>query len=1020
MKKLFLLKGLIGLLTFTASQCPHNVFASEKANYQVESQSTIDVTINVKDSKGVPVIGSSVYLANNTSKYGITSESGSVVLRGLPSSGEVTIEMLGYKTQVLPINGRAVLNVILEEEVLEMDELVVVGYSVQKKASLTASVATVDGEAVQKMQVPNTTKALQGLAPGLTVIDRGGAPGADDYSIFIRGIGTTGNTNPLILVDGVEMSLSDVPSTEIANISVLKDAASAAIYGARAGHGVILVTTKRAQEGKMTVSYSGNAGLQMRTMVPEMVTAEQYMQMVNEANYNVGNTNQYFSDEVIAKTIAGELPYVNYLDEIYNPAIINDHTVGVSGGSEKNRYLLSLNLLDQPGMVMDSYYRRYSIRMNTDFQITDDFKVSADVQIKHSERDQSEDFSEALRLAWGQQPTVPIRYDNGYYTLDDRNTNPIASADASFTGNQRVISDSYYAALTAEYATDFGLKFSGFASVNGGFGRTYTFSKEAEFFGPTGNTTGVIWNKDSRVTEAFSSSYNTTLRALASYDKSWGDHKISALAGVEQLTGRNYWNSAARTNLISTDLPVVSLGSSADGNQFAYGSNGMSGLNSFFARINYNYKEKYIFEANVRRDGSGNFAAGNKWGTFPSFSAAWRISQEDFMKNVDFVSSLKLRASWGQMGNERIGSFQYLTTLSNGTTIINGGPNTTIYQSAISNPNISWETIESTDIGISFGLFEDRFYGDLDYYSKQTKDILMTLPIPDYTGLNPSVINAGIIKNSGFEAILGYKGKSGDLRYDISGNFSYNKNEWVDRNGDDINISGSTINQLGSPLNSYYVYESDGLFANEDDLAAYNEAIEDPRGNTNLMPGDIKLKDINGDGRITPDGDRTLVHANIPVYYFGLTGNFSYRNWDLSLFFQGTAGGNVWLGGNLYEGPSFENFTSVDYLDRWTKENENPDALVPRLRLADNNINAGAGSDFYIRSNNYLRLKNAQLGYNFPMKKSKIQSIRLYVSGTNLFTLKSKHMPQGFDPENPGGSGYPPISVISIGANIKF
>lgn len=986
-----------------------------------EATSTKDkkVTGKVVDAKGEPVIGATI-MEKGTTNGTITDFDGNFTLN-VSDNSMLEVSYVGYQTQsVKAIFGKN-LAVTLREDTELLDEVVVVGYGTQKKVNLTGAVNQVSGKEVKKITTPNTVKSLQGMSPGLTIIDNGGAPGNDSPTIFLRGIGTPNDSSPLILVDGVEMSLSSIPSSDIESISVLKDAASASIYGARAAHGVILVTTKRAKDNRFTISYDGYVGLQDRTTKPKAVSAIEYYSMVNEAAYNIGKTDPVFDLQEVEN---GKLPYVVWPNEFFKTSYIQEHTLTVSGGMEKGKYLLSLNALDQPGIVDDTNYNRYNLRMNTDFTLFDRLKIGADIQLTHLCRENAaglyfQEYREALNNIWGMSPSTPIFYENGYYALGSEKTNPIAQANKNVTGLDRYTSDTYYVGFNAVYDTNFGLSFHGFAGVNGEFTRNKEFDKQYDFYDESGYYY-YSFNKGSFVYDTRNTNYQMTLRAMLQYEKAFKKNNLKFIIGAEQITSRSDWNRSGRKGLISTELPEVSLGDS----EFQYADGNLSkwGLNSYFGRLNYDYAGKYLFEANVRMDGSSRFAKGNKWGTFPSFSAAWRISEENFMDNLNFISNLKVRGSWGRMGNERIGLFRYLSQYGTSSGVYGGGLSSMVYQSDIANSNITWETVESSNIGLDISVLSDKLYGSFDFYVKNTKDILMTLPIPIYTGLNPSEINAGVVKNSGFESIIGYRNRFGEFNFDSNVSFSYNKNEWVDRNGDDCNISGSTINKLGEALNSYYVYKTDGLIANKEDLEAYKKQIKkDPRGIDNVMEGDIKFVDLDGDGEITADDDRYIVHPNIPIMAFSLNLKAEYKGFDLSMFFQGTAGGNTFLGNNFFEGPSFESFTSDIFRDRWSYDNQVADASLPRLRLADN-FNSDQTNDFYIVTNNYLRMKNLQLGYTFPksiIKTRFISNLRLYINATNLFTIKSSRLPSGYDPET-SGYGYPPVSVYSFGVNLQF
>ncbi len=979
------------------------------------------ITGVVTDEMGEPIIGANV-IEKGTTNGIITDIDGKFTLEVAPGA-VVQVSYIGYNTQEVKIGNQSALAIRLVEDTQALSEVVVVGYGVQRKVTTTGAVTKLEGDEINKMTVVNATKALQGLSPGITVVDRGGAPGSDDPEIYLRGVGTTGNAKPLVLVDGIEMSLSQIPSSEIENISVLKDAASASIYGSRAAHGVILVTTKRGKEGKVKLSYDGTIGFQDRAVKAEQVSAREYMTMVNEALVNSGGSIQYSEDDILA-TERGDDPYnhsyLNWGNEVYKPTYITQHTLNLTGGSEVGRYLVSFDYLDQPGLIENTEYQRYSYRVNTDLNIGKMLKVSSDVTYRHIDRLWSESLGSVQYEVWSMQPTSPVKYENGDYRLDKQNRNAISLMDMDVVGEDRYNKDVVYGQVKADFEPIKDLVFTGMASLNGSWDRRKIHYKNYKYYNEAGELVTQRNNPNS-VKDSRNNSYQMTLRFLANYKKRFGDdHDLALLYGMEQISYRNYYSMAQRKDLISDALPDVSLGSA--GSQFAEGYPTKWGINSFFGRVNYGFKDKYLFEANIRTDGSSRFAKGHKWGVFPSFSAAWRISEEGFVKNLGFVDNLKLRASWGQTGNERIDAFMYLPQYNTSNVVMNGSLVSAVYQKKMANPDVTWETVEQTNIGLDFGFLNNTIYGELDWYSKDTKDILLALGIPHFIGLDAPEQNAGVVRNSGIEAMAGFRKTFGEFTFNTSFNLAYNKNEWVDRGGDDKNISGYNIQTIGSPLNAFYIYQADGLIANEQELEEYRAKYKsDPRGMSDLHAGDVKLVDTNNDGTIDPD-DRQIFASNIPKFTYGWNISGEYKGFDLSLLFQGSSGANRMMYGEWIEGPSYEAFTGIHFRDRWTEENRNGNAEMPRLEAA-NNRNASTYNSFFLKKTNYLRLKNAQLGYTFSKgitDKLRITKLRLYVSGSNLLTFSSLY--QGLDPEGKSDriNDFPPLKIVNFGVNIIF
>ncbi|MDR1381208.1 MAG: TonB-dependent receptor [Tannerella sp.] len=1002
--------------TYPAKANTNTVAADASAGQQ--QRKTLSGT--VVDASGELIIGASIIEKGTTN--GTTTGMDGTFSLSVSENAVLQVSYIGYLSQEIVAGNRTNIDIVLKEDVQSLEEVIVVGYGVQRKVTATGSVSKVEGDVLNRLNVINTSKSLQGVTAGITVVDRGGAPGADDPEIFLRGVGTTGTSTPLILVDGIEMSLSKIPVQEIESISILKDAASASIYGSRAAHGVILVTTKRGAVGKMKLSYNGYVGFQDIASRPKLVTAREYMDLVNESHTNLGNAPIY-SEETIAKTVAGtdpyNYPYTNWTDEVYQKDYITQHSINIMGGNEVGRYLMLFDYLDQPGVTPNTEYERYNYRMKADVNIGKMLRVSSDLAYIHEDRLWPTQLG-AAQYRVIIKPTTPIRYENGNYALQGEGHNPVAYTDTEVTGENIYQTDNIIGQVKAELEPLKDLVLTGVVALNGFFSRNKVHNKNYKFYDANDNYV-TQWNATNSVYDSRDNRFQMTLRFLANYRKTVAEvHSLNLLYGMEQISYRNYYSRAERRNLISDALPDVSLGSASS--QYAEGRPTLWGINSFFGRLNYGYRDKYLFEANIRTDGSSRFAQGNKWGVFPSVSAGWRLSEEAFLKDVSFVSNLKLRASWGQTGNERIGEFLYLPQYGTQNVIMNGLTVSGVSQSQMSNPDITWETVELTDIGLDFSLLNNSIFGELEYYSKDTKDILLNLAIPQFIGLSAPPQNAGIVRNSGIEVMLGYRKTKGEFTFSASGNLAYNRNQWIDRGGNDANIDGWTIQKEGSPLNAFYIYQSDRLFANEQELNDYKaKYTSDPRGMSTLKAGDVRLVDVNGDNTIDPN-DRQTYHSNIPKLTYGLTLNAEYRHFDLNMFFQGTSGANRFFYGEWYEGPNYEAFTGLHFRDRWTIENQNGNASIPRLE-AGNNRNMSTYNTFYLKDVSYIRLKNIQLGYTIPdgiAERIKVERVRLYLSGSNLLTFSG--LDQGLDPEGPSGRPniFPQLKVVNFGVNIVF
>jgi TonB-linked SusC/RagA family outer membrane protein len=1019
-KKVFLMSVAVLSLSTGVSLATDNVTNEIRQN--IQSSATRLITGEVIDNTGDPIIGASVKLKGTTVGT-VTDISGKFTINA-PTDGTLIVSYIGYKDAEVSLSAdRNEYKVTIKENDQSLDEVVVVGYGTQKKINLTGAVGKVEGSDLGKISVVNPIKALQGMSSGITIMDRGGAPGSDDPEIYLRGVSTTGYAKPLILVDGIEMSLSTVPASEIENISILKDAASSSIYGSRGANGVILVTTKRGKLGKVKVSYDGSIGIQDRAVKAEAVGAREYMEMVNEAYVNSGASSVY-TEDMIKAAENGTDPYnysniTDWPSKVFKSNYITQHTATVTGGSEVGKYLVMFDYLDQPGLTENTNYKRYSFRVNNDMNLGKMFRLNTDVTFRHLKRDYPEELSNAVYCAYSMSPICPIYYKNGDYHVDNQSNAVLSYTDTNIVGMENYNKDMLYAQGKLEFEPIKDLIFTGVAAVNAGWDRDKTHYKTHQFYDDAGVLRTTL-NNTNGVSDARNNNYEFTLRFLANYNKKIGDHSFAALFGAEQISYRNYYSMAKRNNLISDELPDVSLGSA--GSQYADGYPDKWGINSYFGRINYNYQEKYLFEANFRSDGSSRFAKGHKWGYFPSFSAAWRLSEESFIKDISWINNLKIRASWGRTGNEHINEFMYLPQYSVSNVVMNSTLVSAVYQSQMANPDVTWEKVEQTDFGVDFGFLNNRLWGELDWYRKDTKDILLQLGIPHYIGLDAPEQNAGKVRNQGIETTLGWRDKIKDFNYGATLNFSYNKNEWRDRGSDNDNIDGWTIQRVGEALNSYYIYQADGLIANDEELAEYKSAYKsDPRGMSEVKAGDVKLVDVNKDGTIDTK-DRVVVACNIPKYVFSLNLTAAWKGFDFSCLFQGSTGAHRQIYGEFIEGPSYEVFTGTHFRDRWTTENQNAKASMPRIEAA-NNRNESTYNTFFCRETNYVRLKNLQIGYTIPFRltqKVGISRLRVYASGSNLFTWTNLY--QGLDPESYSGrlTEYPAIKIINFGVNVTF
>lgn len=947
-----------------------------------------------------------------------------------PGSYRLRARMLGYApgdTLVQVQEGQpTTVDLLLQRSAVELNPVVAVGYGEQEKVNLTGSVATTSGTELGKRPVADGTDALQGVVPGLTVIDRGGRPGDAGTMFYIRGRGTLNNTDPLVLIDGVRADntkLNALDPSDIENISVLKDAASAAIYGARAANGVILVTTKRGGLlGNLQVSYNNYAGMQSVADFPERVGIKDYLQLVNEAFVNAGLPPKYSQGYIDTTLMADRgvpgvdryrYPDTYWLDVLWNPAPIQDHTVRVSGGTDLASFAASVNYLDKQGMMPTTAASRYGLRLNTDFRPSRRFQTGVDVALSRTWDLEPNDMGEALfRMFHDTPPVIVPKYPDGTYGWSDNNRNPLAAAEASGRHTREDLRGSITA--KADYQLFPRLVVRTVGSVQARAFRDENWRNYVvfrDYYNPAIIRRSYSPNQLSQESQR---EVETYLRGLAEYKATIGEHAVSAMVGYEQTANDWSQTGARRQNFYNNDVEEINAGdASFDDN---WGTSAEWRLRSGFGRLNYMWREKYLFEVNGRYDGSSRFAKGHRFGFFPSFSAGWRLSQEPFMRNVGIVSELKLRGSWGRTGNNAMpnnNNYPYWSLInlgqgySLGDQLAPGAAQTTF-----ANRDITWETTTMTDVGVDAELFGGRLTFTGDVYRKQTNGILWTLSIPWLVGLNPSVLNAAKVRNTGWEASLTYRAGAGDLQYSLGLNLSRNANMVTSLPGgpyfDDI-----FIRQAGLPIGTIYGLQADGLFRDSAEVRAH--AFQDPK----TGPGDIRFVDQNGDGIIN-EKDRIPIGNDVPVYTFGSSWTATYKGFDASVFWQGALDVDAYLEGALTEGPVWENYTTTEWLDHWTPTNL--DAKMPKpTRFL--HINHGPRSSFWVRDASYLKLKNAQIGYTLPVRlaqRFRLSRARIYVSGQNLLTFSKVTFL--LDPEFPSGRAtvYPQTRTFAVGTSVQF
>lgn len=984
----------------------------------------------VKDTQGNPIIGATVKV-EGTNNAVITDIDGNFVLNNAEGS-KIKVSYIGFKDQIIQIDGKTSLDITLSEDNKLLGEVVVVGYGTQKKANLTGSVSSVSIEEMGNRPITNSSTLLQGTASGVYALQKSGQPGNDGANINIRGVGTLNNSDPLILIDGFPGSMDNVDASEIESISVLKDAASASIYGNRAANGVVLVTTKKGAQGKATISYSGYFGIQEATRLPKTLNSYQYVTLYNEACLNMGMVNKY-SDDVIAKYKAGNdpmFPNNDYFDIYYDAANMQNHRINVSGGSENIRYTVMLGYLNQDGILVGTKYYKTDFRTNFDtYFFNKKLRFSTRLSGNYGNQRQPTDLWSTKWYAT-LAPIFPLTNEQGQWLAVNGERNYYGECkEGSTTKTKRYTLNGQ---VEAEY------KFLDGFSAQLTYGYNAEFSDRNAFNANVtlANTDGSTKTLASNLTVTDYTNIQTLLTALLRYDHTFGKHTVGAMVGYSEEYFDWKSHSGYRSGYVNNTQRELNLGdaSSQTNNSEHYDL----GLQSVFGRINYNYDNKYLFEANIRRDGSSRFADGHKWGSFPSFSAGWVMSEEKFMQNVrSWLDMFKIRASWGKLGNQNINSYyvgsDILTAGSNysfGGTLASG-----VAITSLTNKETTWETTTQTNLGFDLN-FSNGIWGTVDFFIKKTDDILMQSPIPLTMGnLTAPYLNVGKVENKGLELTVGYnKNFSNGIRLKTYANLSHIKNKITDLNGASPIISEPKAQVEGYAINSFYGYVQDGIYQiedftwqnNSDTSIPYNErnyTLKDGVArvtNFTPVPGDIKYKDLDGDGIVDMDHDRKVIGKQFPDVSYGCSFNIEWKNFDFNMFWQGVAGID---GYTYYEiATCFSGFANMGdwWLDRWTPDT--PGNKYPRLTTdgVRNNIH----STFYMEDASYLRLKNIELGYTFDRKIIPALGnckLHLYGSIQNAFTFTSY---KGFDPEQETGQtraeAYPQTRIYTIGLNINF
>lgn len=1014
--------------------------AAERTTTSINQQKRI-ITGTVVDPNGEAVIGANVVVKGTTNGT-ITDMDGKFSLE-VPEGAMLLVSYIGYGDYETKVGNQSNLSITLKEDSQALDELVVVGYGTMKKKDLTGAVGAVKGDDLASRRTTQLSTALQGATSGVLVTRDNSAPGAT-ASIKIRGVTTIGETSPLVIIDGVPGDINQVNPEDVENMSILKDAASASIYGSRAAAGVIVITTKRAKENDLSLNYNFEYGWEMPTKLPQYVGAQRFLEMVNETRYNDNNSGgwyQTYSEDQVNnwlkyhETDPDAYPVEDWQDALlYSSAPRQTHSINIAGGSKVVKTKASFRYDQTDGLYINRDYERFMLRVNNDIQINKWMEAHLDVNFSRAKSE--EPHRNPMELALRATPPIyAIRWTNGMWGDVKDGENPLAmitDGGTKTTWNNRI---------GGKAAIDItpikGLKISGVIAPTYNFDKIKSFVKQVPYtYANDPNTVKgyMAAFSTTKLTEYRNDYYDVTTQFFANYNKTFGKHDLSVMVGYEDYYA--FWENlnASRDQYELTGYPYLDIGpetyrdNSGNAEEYAY--------RSLFGRVTYNYDNRYLLQANFRRDGSSRFAPESRWANFPSFSAGWILSEEQFMKNLnwDWLSYLKLRGSWGTLGNERITDinnndkqnyYPYQSALNfNSALLYKGGVVTSVSTAAqqyYAVRNISWETTETWDIGLDANFLNSRLYFAFDYYKKNTRDMLIALEIPKFIGYDNPFVNTGKMQTKGYDLEIGWRDHIGDFSYSVSANLS----DFVSKMGDlgGTEFLGDQVKMEGSEFNEWYGYVSDGLFQTQE------EVDNSPKLNNNVTVGDIKYVDISGpdgvpDGKISSEYDRVLLGGSLPRYMYGMNLSASYKGFDISMMLQGVGKQNARINREMVEGlkDNWTGFPAILEGNYWSVNNteeENLNAKYPRLTRTNVEANM-AMSDFWLFNGRYLRMKSLTVGYTLPSaltKKISMETVRFYVSGNDLFCISN--YPYGWDPEV-SVTGYPITMSVLLGVSVNF
>lgn len=989
----------------------------------------------VTDLSGNPLPGVSIVL-KGTTQGTISDANGNYSILNVPDHAVLQFSFVGMKMQEVAVGNETTINIALSEETVGIEEVVAIGYGTMKKANLTGSVSSVSSQALVARPATNPTNLLQGRIAGLQVTQPSGQPGDDDAIFQIRGLGSYGaSSDPLILVDGVTGSLSNLAPNDIESITVLKDAASASIYGSRAANGVILITTKQAQKGA-SIEYQFDIGIHEATRLPKLITnSAEYMEMYNSARERAGYSDLYTQEQIDAyrnATDRNEYPNFDWLDYYFDPATVMNHYLSLSNITDKSTYKFSLNYLDQPGILPNIKYKKYNAQLNFTNQVTKAIKLGTNVSAVYKDNHEPPYWNDTdgVRYIYSQGPLYKPYLPDGSgrktawaYPAEPHNTNAPVAFDNG-----------------ARYTKGYGLNAQAYLDINLYKGLVWTIKAAVNYSDNTvkehsyetqehyyyhklsGETDYTLVPTVSSVysgigvADTYTKSILPSIYSVLNYEtRIANDHHLSAMLGYEQQSYKYRYLSGSKKVFPTTSLMELDAGSS-DG-QSCSGSSYEWALRSYFGRLAYDFKGKYLFEANARYDGTSRVAKAHRWGFFPSFSAGWRISEEKFIKdNFSWTDNLKLRTSYGVLGNQEIGNYPYQDVLSLTSYPFDGSSEQAAVVTTLTDKNLKWESTKVFDVGLDMDIYKGLFGITFDWFKKKTFDILATQPVPSSLGLSGPTTNDGKLQNVGWEMELRHGKQIGEFTYNVNFIVSTFKNKLLS-----IVTETKGVNEVGLPYNSFYLYEMEGIFQSEEDIASSpDHTFYTPQ------PGDIKIKDQNGD-KIIDSNDRISI-SPYPDFTYSFGFNVGWKRFNLSAFFQGVSGLRTRIYGWGYDPFVEGDAPNVRFRKAWTPTH--PSNKEPAVYIGCGGYSGGYSgvyaypSTYHLPDASYLRLKNVNLSYTLPtqlVEKIKLQDLTVYFSGDNLFTITDF---PGIDPEMRSStnraSAYPQVRILNLGVKVNF